>query len=104
MSFLAANPGPKVGPVVISEIHYHPPNERDEFIELRNLSNAPIPLYDPMFPTNTWRIEDSESAAMSFAFPREASLPPGGYAIVVNFSPTDAARLEAFRSRYRLAP
>jgi len=104
MTFLAANPGPKVGPVVISEIHYHPPNERDEFIELRNLSNAPIRLYDPMFPTNTWRIEDSESAAMSFAFPREASLPPGGYAIVVNFSPTDAARLEAFGRLNRLAP
>jgi hypothetical protein len=104
MSFLEANPGPKVGPVVISEIHYHPPNESDEFIELRNLSDAPVPLYDPMFPTNTWRIEDSESAAIFFAFPQEASLPPGGYAIVVNFSPTDAARLEAFGRLNRLAP
>ena len=38
------NSGPKVGPVVISEIMYHPPdlaggedNQDDEFIELRNI-------------------------------------------------------------------
>jgi hypothetical protein len=104
MTFLGANPGPKVGPVVISEIHYHPPNEISEFIELHNLSDAPVPLYDPVYLTNTWRIVDTESMDLSFDFPRQATLPPGGYAIVVNFSPADTARLEAFGSLYHLAP
>ncbi|HXJ74494.1 MAG TPA: lamin tail domain-containing protein, partial [Candidatus Dormibacteraeota bacterium] len=51
----SANSGPKVGPVVISEISYHPPDIQftyravdnciDEYIELQNTSGAPVPLY-----------------------------------------------------------
>ena len=47
----ATNAGPRVGPVVINEINYHPAPGGDEFIELLNISNAPVPLYDPAFPT-----------------------------------------------------
>src|SRR6185369_419774 len=45
-----ANAGPKVGPVVISEIMYAPPpfgpdpDTVDEYIELRNVSAQPAPL------------------------------------------------------------
>ena len=45
-----------MGPVGISEIHYHPPpdgtnaNTRDEFLELCNGGASPWPLYDPLFP------------------------------------------------------
>jgi len=49
-----ANACPKVGPVVISEIMYHPAwpsggsytNEQYEYIELHNISNQPVTLYD----------------------------------------------------------
>ncbi len=101
----APNAYPKVGPVVVSEIMYHPPdlgtndNVRDEFIELHNLSTAPVPLYDPAFPTNTWRLRD----AVDFEFPPSLTLPPGGELLLVSFDPVaDAASLAAFRSAYHL--
>src|SRR5205823_9579512 len=36
----AANSGPRVGPVVISEIQYHPPPGGDQFVELHNLTST----------------------------------------------------------------
>ena len=44
------NTGPRIGPVVISEIHYHPApvagvdREVDEFIELANVSGQAVAL------------------------------------------------------------
>src|SRR4029079_11015318 len=51
------NAYPRVGPAVITEGMYHPPdlgtndNTRDEFIELRNITTAPVALFDG---TNGW--------------------------------------------------
>ncbi|HTD66513.1 MAG TPA: lamin tail domain-containing protein, partial [Candidatus Limnocylindria bacterium] len=56
-----ANAGPLVGPVVINELMYHPPDgvaAATEFIELRNITGAPVNLFDPARPTNTWRLGD----------------------------------------------
>lgn len=104
----AANPYPKVGPIIISEIMYHPPdvivpgvstndNVVEEFIELRNISASPVVLYDPVHPTNGWRLRD----AVDFQFGQSHSIPPGGNLIVVSFDPaTDASALTQFRSRY----
>ena len=56
----AVNIGPLVGPVVITEIHYHPPpagtndNTADEFLELRNVTAGPVTLFDPARATNRW--------------------------------------------------
>ena len=56
------NVGPRVGPVVISELMYHPPdvggvdNTVDEFIELRNITGVEVRLYDEQAPTNAWRV------------------------------------------------
>src|SRR6185503_8905467 len=54
-TFLATNALPLVGPVVISEIMYHPPdvasgtnivdNSLDEFVELHNITTNAVPLY-----------------------------------------------------------
>ncbi len=44
----AANAGPRVGPVVINEIRYHPALGDEEFIELKSITNAPVKLYDPI--------------------------------------------------------
>ena len=69
------NAEPLVGPVVVSEIMYHPPdvvvgavtndNRLDEYIELRNITAQPVPLYDPGAPNNHWRLRD----AVDFEFP-----------------------------------
>jgi hypothetical protein len=104
----AANPYPKVGPVVVSEIMYHPPdiivpgvstndNLVEEFIELRNISGATVPLYDPAHTTNGWRLRD----AVDFTFNSAHTIPAGGHLLVVGFDPvTNAAALAQFRSRY----
>ncbi len=99
----APNSKPKVGPIVINEIMYHPPstapdgsdNEADEFIELRNITAQPIPLYDPLFPENRWRLQ----SAVSYNFPKE-SIPSLGYALIVSFDPGDGSKLNAFRQKY----
>lgn len=96
---------PKIGPVVISEIQYHPPdlgtndNTRDEFIELVNITDLPVPLYDPGHPTNTWRLAN----AAEFAFPAGTTLLPGQPVLVVSFDPqTNATALAQFRTTYGL--
>jgi hypothetical protein len=107
----APNPYPKVGPVVISEIMYHPPDELigtnwvdntwAEFIELHNFSSNAVPLYDPAYPTNTWRLRD----AVDFDFPPGTVIPAGGYLAVVSFDPgIDPFRLADFCSRYHVTP
>jgi hypothetical protein len=90
---------------VISEVMYHPTdngtndNAIDEFIELRNLNpTTSVPLYDPAFQTNVWRLKD----AVSFNFPANTSIPANGFLIVVSFDPTNAAQLSAFRSKYNM--
>ncbi|HLP75319.1 MAG TPA: lamin tail domain-containing protein, partial [Candidatus Paceibacterota bacterium] len=42
----AANSEPLVGPVVISEVMYHPPAADAEYIELANITTNPVTLFD----------------------------------------------------------
>jgi hypothetical protein len=90
----ADNAPPKIGPVVINEVMYHPLNDTDEFIELYNNSGTAVPLYDPAHPANTWKLD----GVLDFVFPAGLSIPAYGYLLVVN---TDAA---AFRTRYSVPP
>ena len=96
------NAPPLVGPLVINEIMYHPPGEggdntRDEYIEILNLTNVQVTLYDPDFPTNTWRLANG----VEFVFPQFVSLPPGGGLLVVHFDPSfDLVQLNAFRAAF----
>ncbi len=99
----AANPYPRMGPVVISEIMYHPPpigtndNVRDEYIELHNITGAPVALYAPLHTTNGWKLRD----AVDFTFNTSHTIPANGYLMVVSFDPaTNAAARAAFRSVY----
>ncbi len=100
----AANAGPKVGPVVISEIMYHPAgagtndNTADEFVELINISANAVSLFDAARPTNTWKL----SGGVDFAFPTNLSLAPGEALLVANVATTNAAAMAAFRSAYGL--
>ncbi len=62
----AVNSGPRVGPVVISEIMYNPPGSADgeEYLELLNITSAPVTLYDPD-KQQPWRMTDG----IDFEFP-----------------------------------
>jgi hypothetical protein len=104
------NADPKLGPVVINEIMYHPitgigtnavENPDEEFVELHNLSAATVPLYDMLHPTNQWKL----GGGIEFVFPPATSLSADGYLLVVGFDPaTNAAALAQFQDKYRLAP
>ncbi len=102
----SANASPKVGPIVFSEIMYHPPdiatiegprdNNKDEYIELENITGASQPLYDPLFPANTWRVRD----AVSFIFPTNVMIPAHGHLLLVSFDPVADPFAElSFRAR-----
>lgn len=78
----APNSGPRVGPVVISELHYAPPVGGDEFIELYNAGSTTVDL-------SHWAF-----SGITFTFPDGASLEPGHVALVTAL---DAA---AFRTKY----
>jgi hypothetical protein len=102
-SFNAANDGPRVGPVVISEIKYHPPdypdgtdNSEDEYIELRNVTGSAVPLFNPNSPGDTWRLR----GGIEYDFPAGVTLPTNGLLLVVSFNTLEERQLAAFRSRY----
>ena len=88
---LTAHAAPKVGPIVINELMYAPTpgGGRAEYLELRNVTGAAVPLFDPLNPANTWKF----TAGLDFTFPSGVSLPANGYALIVG---TDQATLVAF--------
>jgi hypothetical protein len=89
-TFGTANAYPTVGPVVFDEIMYRPPTGDQEYLELLNVTDASLPLYDPDNPDNTWRLTDG----ISYTFPVNTVLPPRGRALVVGVDPA------AFRISY----
>ncbi|MCH8923993.1 MAG: lamin tail domain-containing protein, partial [Planctomycetes bacterium] len=83
----ADNSLPLVGPIVIHEIFYAPPVGREEFIELKNVSDAPVPLFDPAAPQNAWQFTDG----ITFTFPTGANavtMAPDETILVVPNDPT----------------
>jgi hypothetical protein len=102
-----ANVGPRVGPIVISEVMYDPlplsgpvNNTVDEFIELRNITLGSAPLFHPLFPTNTWRID----GGVSFTFPPGLQLAKDEHLLVVSFDPVhQPQQLAEFVARYGVA-
>lgn len=91
----SANAGPREGPLLISEIHYHagdtPESEMLEFIEIANPLSWTASL-------KGWQIE-----GLGYTFPSGASVRRRATLVVVPFDPDDplnAATLEAFRQAY----
>jgi hypothetical protein len=104
----APNAAPRVGPVVISEVHYHPgppsaaalaldPSLSSgdlEFVEIHNPTTEPISL-------NNWRIR----GGIDFDFAPGITLAANQTLAVVSFDPSDpanAARSAAFRTEFGL--
>jgi CotH kinase protein/Chitobiase/beta-hexosaminidase C-terminal domain/Lamin Tail Domain len=83
------NAGPKVGPLVITEIHYQPSGTAPEFIEIRNNSNAAVPLFDPANPANTWRV-----TGIDYTLPGGVTLQPRQFIIISANAPA------SFRAAY----
>lgn len=102
------NAYPKVGPIVLNEIMYHPitvagtnitENTDEEYLELFNITSNSVPLYDPVATTNHWKI----SGAVDYLFPAAVTLAPGSFALVVGFDPlTNVLALANFRTKYGL--
>ena len=98
-----SNGYPKIGPVVINEIMYHPVSgtnavelANEEFIELRNITTNAVPLFDPAHATNGWRLGGGVSFHLT-----NITLGATGHVTIVAFNPaTNAAALAAFRARY----
>lgn len=84
----AANSGPRVGPVVISEIMYHPMNDSDEYVEIANITTDSVALFDKAFPENTWKVK-----GFGFTFPVGITLAPKEVVLILSAStPKDAFR------------
>lgn len=88
-----SNAGPRLGPVVINEIRYSPSAGWDEFIELKNITTSSVKLYDPAFPTNTWRL-----AGAGFRFPEGVEIAPNGLVLIARLDPA------LFRAKYSVPP
>ncbi len=80
-----ANAGPVVGPLVINEILYHFNGATDvEYVELLNISDANVTLYDSDRRA-AWRFtDDPESPGIDLLFPSDPpiTLGPGGYLLL----------------------
>jgi hypothetical protein len=98
-----ANAAPKVGPVVVAEIMFRPPdyhgggdNSDDEYIELRNITATNVPLYHTGFPTNRWRVR----GGVDYDFATNYTLGASASLLLVNFNPTNVTRAAAFRMKF----
>jgi hypothetical protein len=87
------NSAPRLGPIIVSEIHYHPDPGEDEFVELSNISPDPVALFDPLRPTNTWRLN-----GLGFLFPTNLTLDAGQPLLLVATNPA------GFRAKYSVPP
>src|SRR5262249_12450888 len=70
LTFAAAAPAPAA--VVVNEIMYHPPDDRDDlqFVELHNTGDAPVDLAG-------WRLKGAR-----YQFPAGSSIAANGYLVV----------------------
>jgi len=87
----AANSGPRIGPVVVNEVMYHPSaSPEDEFVEIHNSGPTTENLAH-------WRLR----GGADFDFTAAHSLAPGGLLVLVAFDPvSDPVAASAFRAAY----
>jgi hypothetical protein len=88
------NAPPLVGPVVIAEIMYHPPGGKPEYVELVNITSGSVPLYDPAYPSNTWKLV----SAATYTFPTGVVIPAFDRVLLTETDPV------SFRAAYDLPP
>ncbi|MBN2473626.1 MAG: lamin tail domain-containing protein [Pirellulales bacterium] len=88
-----ANSGPRVGPILISEIHYNAGDfagaDDLEFIEICNPTSQPVDLTE-------WRVRKE----IDYNFPMGTMLAPGAALVLVPFDLHQTDKLTAFRDYY----
>jgi hypothetical protein len=82
-SFGTANTGPAPPNLMITEIMYHPGPGGFPYIELQNITQEPISLWDPDQPDNAWILSGVDPSEREFPFPENITVPPGGFVICV---------------------
>ena len=108
------NSGPRFGPIVISEIYYHPPdiirsgtnidNSQHEFVEVYNTATTPVQMFDPVNygyadgRTNVWHLR----GGVEEDFPTNFVMAPGQIVLFVNFAMTNTTALNDFRNRFHV--
>ena len=90
----AANSGPRIGPILISEIMYHPNVEEEDFFEYIEIYNSGEAAQD----LSLWTLED----AVEFIFPQGTVLQPGEYLLVTGIDPVSTDFVTSFRTFYRI--
>ena len=101
-----ANESALLGPVVINEVMYHPPDPAagidvdTEFIELYNAGDSPVDLYIDFgdYGVHPWKLR----GGVGFDFPIGTAMAADSYLLVVNFDPSDQTALSEFRAVYAL--
>ncbi len=105
----AANGAADLGPLVISEVHYHPADPSEtalrldgqlqrndlEFVEIANRSSETVPL-------DGWRLRGD----VDYDFPADQTLGPQTTLLVLSFNPAredNAPRLAAFRAEFQVS-
>ncbi len=91
------NAYPRVGPVIINEIMYHPTGNADaEYVELLNIDEGPVTLFD-FVVMKPWRFTDN--SGIDFWFPSDdpVTLEKGEHLLLVK----DAA---AVRKQHKIPP
>ncbi len=86
------NSGPRVGPIILSEVHYNPSETADddlEFVEIYNSTAAVLDLTE-------WRIR----GGIDFDFPAGRTLPALSALVIVPFDLSDTEKLAAFLDSY----
>jgi hypothetical protein len=96
VSLGSANSEPLVGPLVISEIMTHSTTGTTDFIEITNIGNAEVMLYDQKYPDNTWRIQIDD---FFFKFPAGKSIKTGESVVII----CGTATTDEFRAAYNVA-
>ncbi|MBM3847622.1 MAG: hypothetical protein FJ405_15220 [Verrucomicrobia bacterium] len=99
------NGKPRVGPLLISEVHFHPAvppgaaEEAFEFIELHNVTSASIALGSAPQAGHGWTLRGD----VDFDLPTNAVVPAHGFLLLVGFDPKqDPDSGERFRRAYSL--
>lgn len=89
----AQNASPAIGPVVISEIMYHPTIKGLEYVELTNITSETVLLHDILRLQNVWKL----SGGIDLDFPSGARVKAGEVILISGIEP------EAFRSQLGLS-
>ncbi len=89
------NAYPRVGPLIINEIMYHPGGNADaEYVELLNIDEGPVTLFD-FIAMEPWRFTDGSGLDFRLPVDQPVTLEKGEYILLVK----DAA---AVRRQYKI--